>query len=210
MVIQINIRNKIARMVGETRIVCGNADYIINFSFDAEWTIPIKTARFVYVTEGRVEHIDVVFDGTTVSVPAIVDVKEVRVGVFAGELYTTTPAVIPCDRSIRCGTGAPVDPTPSQYDQIMELINSSGGVAGKDGVSPVVEVIETEKGHRVVITDAAGEHSFEVEDGNVDTLIVDPDFDAMSENPVQNKVISNKIIEIESTVGNVEILLKTI
>lgn len=208
MVFNINVKNKIAHLIGDARIVCGNSDYSVNFTFDEEWIMPIKTARFVFVSEGKVEHIDVVFEGTTAAVPVLVDVKEVRVGVYAGELYTTTPAIIPCDRSIRCGSGEPIEPTASQYDQIMELLNSAGGVPGKDGFSPTVEIIETEDGQRVVITDINGEHSFDVPENEL--AVIDDSLDTSSENAVQNKAISSKIIEIENTVGNVEILLKTI
>ncbi len=38
-------------------------------------------------------------------------------------------------------------------------------IKGGDGVSPVVEVTETENGHQVKITDATGEHTFEVLNG---------------------------------------------
>lgn len=46
-------------------------------------------------------------------------------------------------------------------------IEGSGppGKAGEDGVSPTVDVIETENGHRVTITDKDGAKSFEVANG---------------------------------------------
>lgn len=125
MVIQINVTDKHAKALGQPKIVCGNSGYSIKFTFDAGWGAEtIKTARFVYMARGDVAYTDVVFTGDTVSVPVLSNVREVRVGVFEGDLHTTTPAVIPCERSIRCGSGAPVDPTPSQYDQIMALLNN--------------------------------------------------------------------------------------
>lgn len=210
MVININVENKIARTVGDARIVCGNADYTVNFTFDEEWTAAIKTARFVYIRDGHVEYLDVVIDSSTAAVPILSDVQEVRVGVYAGDLHTTTPAVIPCERSIRCGTGAPGDPTPSQYDQIMALLEEAGGVPGKDGVSPTVEIIDIEDGHRIVITDVNGEHSYDVTDDGSGSIVVDASLNEDSENPVQNKAIAGKITEIETTVGNIDILLQTI
>lgn len=39
------------------------------------------------------------------------------------------------------------------------------GAAGKDGVSPTVEITEITGGHRITITDATGEHTFDVMDG---------------------------------------------
>ena len=124
MVIKINVTNKRAVLVGSPVIVCGNSGYTLEFTFDAEWSAEsVRTARFVYVRDGSVQYQDVVFSGTTAQVPILANIKEVRVGVFAGDLHTSTPALIPCEKSIRCGTGAPEDPTPSQYDQIMALLS---------------------------------------------------------------------------------------
>lgn len=124
MVIKINVTNKRAVLVGSPVIVCGNSGYTLEFTFDAEWSAEsVRTARFVYVRDGSVQYQDVVFSGTTAQVPVLANIKEVRVGVFAGDLHTSTPALIPCEKSIRCGTGAPEDPTPSQYDQIMALLS---------------------------------------------------------------------------------------
>jgi hypothetical protein len=118
---------------GSPVIVCGNSTYTIGFNFDAEWPTGTKTARFVYVQDGEVKYQDVVFTGVTVAVPILAGVKEVRVGVYAGNLQTSTPAVIPCEYSIRCGTGAPADPTPSQYDQIIALLQRNNtAIAGLD------------------------------------------------------------------------------
>lgn len=123
--IQITITEKRPQVIGAPVIVCGNSDYTITFIFDSEWSAGTKTARFVYVRDGAVMHEDVVFSGSTVAVPILDNVREVRVGVYAGNLQTSTPVVIPCECSIRCGTGAPADPTPSQYDQIIQLLEDS-------------------------------------------------------------------------------------
>lgn len=162
MVIKINVTNKRAVLVGSPVIVCGNSGYTLEFTFDAEWSAEsVRTARFVYVRDGSVQYQDVVFSGTTARVPVLANIKEVRVGVFAGDLHTSTPALIPCEKSIRCGTGAPEDPTPSQYDQIMELLTAGAG----GGVSPVVSVEDIEGGHRVTVTDVLGKKSFDVLNG---------------------------------------------
>lgn len=49
--------------------------------------------------------------------------------------------------------------------QGIQGIQGIQGPTGSDGISPVVEVTETEGGHTVTITDADGEHSFDVLDG---------------------------------------------
>ena len=103
-------------------IVCGNSDYQVQFSFDDEWAeFETKTARFIFGNNV----VDVLFTGDTVAVPIISDASSVKVGVFAGNLHTTTSAIIPCKKSIRCEGGDPVDPTPAAYDQIMEGYNQT-------------------------------------------------------------------------------------
>lgn len=137
--IQIQVTNRRAVTLGAPVIVCGNSDYRIAFTLDAEWNdVTLKTARFVYVQDGEVKYQDVIFEGTEVDVPVFANVTGVRVGLFAGDLKTSTPAVIPCQYSIRCGTGAPVDPTPSQYDQIMMLLATGDGVETINSL-PVVD-----------------------------------------------------------------------
>lgn len=85
-------------------IVCGNSDYVIEFSFDAEWeAYEQKTARFI--VNGQYKNVD--FTGTTCPVPIITNATVVQVGVYAGELSTTTPALIACQKSILCESAAP-------------------------------------------------------------------------------------------------------
>ena len=181
--INIKIRNKVAK--GEYAvIVCDNSDYTAVFDFDAEWDeYTTKTARFVY--GGR--YTDVVFSGNECPVPVIQDTRAVTVGVFAGDLHTTTPAYISCVPSILFGNGIPADPTPDVYAQIMELLGKisdesvakavtdaleqakvSGefdGEKGNDGVSPAVSVAAITGGNRITITDAEGAKTFDVMDG---------------------------------------------
>ena len=123
-VINISIRERRADSPPD-RIICGNSDYQIVFDFDDEWSAyPVKTARFSWTNQ----YVDVVFQGNTCQVPVLTDTIICAVGVYAGELRTTTPAWIGCDKSILCGGGVPADPLPDVYTQIMELLNK-GGVA---------------------------------------------------------------------------------
>lgn len=140
MIINIGIINKFATAAGAPVIVCGNDDYTVQFTFDEEWEgLDTKTARFIYVQDGAVKYTDVVFAGDTVAVPVLADTPEVLVGVFAGDLRTSAPVCIPCEPSIRCGTGAPVAPTPEVYDQIMELLNRGGGGGTGSGLPGVTD-----------------------------------------------------------------------
>ena len=181
--ISITVKNKVAR-ADKAIIVCDNSDYTAVFDFDAEWDeYTTKTARFVY--GGK--YTDVVFSGNECPVPVIQDTRAVTVGVFAGDLHTTTPAYFACVPSILCCNGIPADPTPEVYNQIMELLGKisdesvakavtdaleqakvSGefdGEKGNDGVSPAVSVAAITGGNRVTITDAEGAKTFDVMDG---------------------------------------------
>ena len=133
--LNITVANKVATYCQRDGfIVCGNSDYQITFSFDSEWNAhAVKTARFKWNNT----YTDVVFDGNCVDVPIFSNTSQVEIGVFAGNLCTTTPAVIPCVRSILCGEGAPVEPTPDVYSQIIDMMNDRAiqGNPGTDGKS---------------------------------------------------------------------------
>lgn len=117
----ISVKNKIAVHTDRQWYVCGNSDYTAVFEFDHEWDeYETKTARFRY----NQHHEDVVFKGNVAQIPVITNTNEFEVGVFAGDLHTTTPAMVLCEKSILCGDGTPVDPTPDVYDQIMEFLNN--------------------------------------------------------------------------------------
>lgn len=118
----ISVKNKIAVHADRQWNVCGNSDYTAVFEFDHEWDeYETKTARFRY----NQYHEDVVFKGNVAQIPVITNTNEFEVGVFAGDLHTTTPAMVLCEKSILCGDGTPVDPAPSVYDQIMELLKNA-------------------------------------------------------------------------------------
>ena len=130
----ITVKNKIATKTDNAAYVCDNSDYIINFDFDSEWdAYDTKTARFAH--DGQ--HTDVVFTGNQCNVPIITNTYAFYVGVFAGDLHTTTGALVPCRKSVRSADGAPANPTPDVYDQLMEIIKGLGSV-DPDDIAKVV------------------------------------------------------------------------
>lgn len=124
--ISINVDKKLASVIGAPVIICGNSDYHITFTFDEEWeTLDLKTARFVYKRDGKLRFVDVVFSGRTTAVPVLSNIDEVYVGVYSGELHTTTPARIICKKSILCGDSTQHEvPDPDVYQQILEAFNN--------------------------------------------------------------------------------------
>lgn len=125
--INIIVRDKVAEEVEGKRIVCGNSGYVAVFDFDEEWAgYDTKTARFIWNDKCE----DVLFSGNECPIPVITNAFGVLVGVYAGDLHTTTAATIDARKSILCKNGVPADPRPDVYNQLMELLKELqvGGV----------------------------------------------------------------------------------
>lgn len=140
--IEIEIRNKVAKLKNpQHNIVCDNSDYVVRFDFDAEWdAFDHKTARFAY----NGNYTDVLFEGDTVEMPVISNATAVLIGVYAGNLHTTTAEVVFLDQSILRGNGTPVDPTPSVYEQLVEALDSKYELP--DGGIPKSDLTESVQG----------------------------------------------------------------
>lgn len=128
-VINVEIKNKKAVRTNETAYVCDNSNFTVVFSFDEEWDeFDVKTARFSYDDKYQ----DVVFTGNECAVPIISNTKLILVGVFAGNLSTTTPARIVANKSILSASGTPEPPSEDVYSQIIQMIDD-GMLKGEKG-----------------------------------------------------------------------------
>lgn len=109
----------------QVEYICNNSGedgYTLSFDFDEEWSkYEHKTARFIW--NGK--YLDVPFSGKECPVPKITNTYSFKVGVYAGDLCTTTSAYIPAQKSILCGNPPPADPEPDVYHQIMEKLNGT-------------------------------------------------------------------------------------
>lgn len=132
--IYITVEDLVAVAEQPVQIVSDNTGYQIQFDFDDAWDdYPLKTAVFVWHRESLIYSQSVPFEGNTVTVPQLPAINTLYVGVTAGNLQTTTPAEIPCERSIlSCGGEEPEPPTQSEYDQLMALLNRSQGDSAYD------------------------------------------------------------------------------
>ncbi len=130
--IKINITNKIATAIGTPFIVCGNSDYTVTFTFDAEWgAYQDKTARFFFVSDGIEQYIDVLFSGNTCNAPVLPNIEKVLIGVYTGNLRTTTGAEVRCKRSILFGGKVHEPPTTEDvYNEILEFVSKKLGSEG--------------------------------------------------------------------------------
>lgn len=122
-VIKINIDGKQARNPDKLqKIVCGNTDYVIAFTFSEEWAAhEVKTARFVTGPTFA----EVVFTGNECPAPKLSNVSGVEIGVYAGDLETTTRAYVDCEKSILCGAGVHAEPPADVYNQLAEMCDEA-------------------------------------------------------------------------------------
>ncbi len=145
MILYVDVVNKIATFQKRGgRIVCGNNDYQIKFSFDSEWDdYPEKTVRFIW--GGHYTDVDITGDYCTV--PILYDTTEVEVGVYAGELKTTTSAFIGCDRSILCEFAKPSEENDRNYVNEAKVEADRAEAAAEEATQRVEEAVRfsTEK-----------------------------------------------------------------
>jgi hypothetical protein len=118
--IEITVMKKVAYADGMPTIVCGNNDYTLSFEFDDEWNDEQnKVARFSFVKNGLKSFIDVPIENNTCKVPVLLGIGLVRVGVYAGNLRTTTGAKIKCTKSILCDDAEEMaEPFENLYEEI--------------------------------------------------------------------------------------------
>jgi hypothetical protein len=144
--IKITVAGKIAtNTTPGVVIVCGNKDYKVAFDLDDEWAAETaRTARFVYYKNGQRLFKDVPFTGDTAAVPALSDIDFVMVGVYAGDLHTTTPAQVLCDRSILCGN-AVEQITPEEKAGLVAQMGALDALETTDKSSLVAAVNEVKR-----------------------------------------------------------------
>jgi hypothetical protein len=134
---RVTVRDKVATVQGSPCIICGNSDYSLTFDFvDPEWSEhEERTARFTFIKRGELRYDEVIFEGNTVSVPVLSDIDEVVIGVYTGELYTTTPARIKCKRSILCKPAINERQIQTAYQQVLKALKEIYEKLEKLGVS---------------------------------------------------------------------------
>lgn len=133
--INISVRNKIATQTDKTEYICGNSDFVIKFDFDSEWdAFEAKTARFKY--NGAYK--DVVFMGDQCEVPIISNTNNISIGVYAGNLHTTTAALILCEKSILCGDEIEAKDSLLGSNEIIEAIVE----ANEKQVQTVTQIVD--------------------------------------------------------------------
>lgn len=124
--IHINVKNRVATVNGDSRIINGNSDYNIEFDFDAEWAdLNNKVGIFAYndTAAHKWAYQTVLFSGNTCAVPILRDIHCVYVGVTAGNVRVTTPAKVQCRLSISDYADTEEPPSADVWGQILAKLD---------------------------------------------------------------------------------------
>lgn len=125
-ILNIAVRNKIATTIDPATVVNGNNDYTVVFDFDSEWdSLSSKTAMFVYGREEQ-KYKTVTFTGNSCVMPALYNTGYVLIGVFAGDIKTTSAAYVKCipcikdnDSTLDTGSGGTIDTGTTDHSQLI-------------------------------------------------------------------------------------------
>lgn len=137
--INITVTDKRPVCTAGTTVVCDNSDYIVHWDLDEEWSAyDSKTMRVVYMDS---TYTDTVFTGDSVALPPVTVPGVVQIGLYAGDIHTSRMALLRALSSVRSASGAPANPTPDVYDQLMELIKGMGSVDPDDIAKAVADYL---------------------------------------------------------------------
>ena len=128
--IVVTVKNKMAVGDGSV-IVCNNSDYVVRFVLDSEWdALALRTMRIVY---DSYSHTDIAFSGDTVALPTIIDRTSIGIGLYSGDIHTSTCAMFDCERSVMGkNSNAVAPPSSDVYNEIVGMIND-GRLKGDKG-----------------------------------------------------------------------------
>ena len=104
------------------KVVGDNTGYVANFIFDEEWTNKVKTARFI--KDGT--YVDMILDDNDqCDIPLeVLKSGTLEVGVFAGNLRSSTSCKVSIKPSILESNRLPAAPTDDVYAQIIEKVEA--------------------------------------------------------------------------------------
>ena len=122
--IDISVTNRRAYASGMPHVVCGNSDYLLRFTLDAEWNdVDGITAQIGYIRNGKPYCETAPITNGQCEMPAVHGAHEIAVGVTGGSVRTAIPARIQC---IPCITDIPGEPQIVRndvYNTLMRTLN---------------------------------------------------------------------------------------
>ena len=201
--LNITVRNKIATTTDPATVVNGNNDYTVVFDFDSEWdSLSSKTAMFVYGREEQ-KYKTVTFTGNSCVMPALYNTGYVLIGVFAGDIKTTTAAYVKCIPCIRdndstpdTGSGGTIDTGTNDHSQLINRdiadqhpISAITGL--EEALTPLVGTTQTITPSQVLAAIKAGRDiALQYTDSHYGSFV----FSAFSAHDFGGVVASNLII----------------
>lgn len=127
--IVLTVKDKIASVPQDAYIVCGNNKYTLILDLDEEWEIgKLITVRFKFCKNGKLQHIDRTTFTDTVTIPEFYGINQVFVGLFSGDIQTTTPARVLCLKSITCDDSTEIGANGSRDAEAIEQLKSDIGI----------------------------------------------------------------------------------
>ena len=201
--LNITVRNKIATTIDPATVVNGNNDYTVVFDFDSEWdSLSSKTAMFVYGREEQ-KYKTVTFTGNSCVMPALYNTGYVLIGVFAGDIKTTTAAYVKCipcirdnDSTLDTGSGGTIDTGTNDHSQLINRdiadqhpISAITGL--EEALTPLVGTTQTITPSQVLAAIKAGRDiALQYTDSHYGAFV----FSAFNANEPQGIVVSNLIL----------------
>ena len=201
--LNITVRNKIATTTDPETVVNGNNDYTVVFDFDSEWdSLSSKTAMFVYGREEQ-KYKTVTFTGNSCVMPALYNTGYVLIGVFAGDIKTTTAAYVKClpcirdnDSTLDAGGGGTIDTGTNDHSQLINRdiadqhpISAITGL--EEALTPLVGTTQTVTPSQVLVAIKAGRDiALQHTDSDYGTFV----FSAFNASEQLGIVVSNSII----------------
>ena len=201
--LNITVRNKIATTTAPAPVVNGNNDYTVVFDFDSEWdSLSSKTAMFVYGREEQ-KYKTVTFTGNSCVMPALYNTGYVLIGVFAGDIKTTSAAYVKCipcirdnDSTLDTGSGGTIDTGTNDHSQLINRdiadqhpISAITGL--EEALTPLVGTTQTITPSQVLAAIRAGRDvALQHANPYLGTFV----FSAFNANEKLGIVVSNSII----------------
>ena len=217
--LNITVRNKIATTTDPATVVNGNNDYTVVFDFDSEWdSLSSKTAMFVYGREEQ-KYKTVTFTGNSCVMPALYNTGYVLIGVFAGDIKTTTAAYVKCipcirdnDSTLDTGSGGTIDTGTNDHSQLINRdiadqhpISAITGL--EEALTPLTGTTQTITPSQVLAAIKAGRDiALQYTDSDYGTFV----FSAFNANEQQGVVVSNSILpDVDGLTGTLVGVVKS-
>lgn len=123
-VIDITVTNRRVQISGAPMIVCGNSDYVLRFTLDAEWNDAEDiAAKIAYLRCGKPVHETVPLTDGQCELPVIRGTDMITVGITGGNVRTAAPARILCIPCVTDIPGKPAEVRRDVFNELMELLN---------------------------------------------------------------------------------------